>query len=344
MGVILFELLTGQQPYMAESPSALADKHVHDSIPDICSRNAALPSHFQTVINRAMAKRPHERFETATELAQSVASLSLGATVLSLQPVAAVEKVASGPSPALEEAEVLPESAEPAAPPPTVPLADVAARPTAEPAKRQIPLWLWVVTAVAGLLLLAWGISSIWGGGDEPTAAELAGNGTETAVVILPAESTETPTLQPTATLTPSPSLTPTNTATVTPTETAVPTETIVPPTMTPSPTATTTPTPCPAPQVRVILVSANVRSGPGINYESVANLYEGDVLSVIARMEIGSWYLIELSGRQRGWISTTVVETINPEVCNGEIPIAATLPAPPPPASPSPEAATPIP
>jgi hypothetical protein len=284
-----------------------------------------------------MAKRPHERFETATELAQSVASLSLGAAVLSLQPVAAVEKVASGPSPALEEAEVLPESAEPAAPPPTVPPA-TAAQPAAEPAKRQIPLWLRVVTAVAGLLLLAWGISSIWGGGDEPTAVELAGNGTETAVVILPAESTETPTLQPTATLTPSSSLTPTNTATVTPTETAVP------PTMTPSPTATTTPTPCPAPQVRVILVSANVRSGPGINYESVAIVYEGDVLSVIARMEIGSWYLIELSGRQRGWISTTVVETINPEVCNGEIPIAATLPAPPPPASPSPEAATPIP
>lgn len=356
LGVILFELLTGQQPYAAENPSSLAYKHVQEPIPDIRTRNADLPPHFQTVINRAMAKRPHERYETATELAQSVAALSLGAAAPPLQFTAVVEEVDSAAPPALEETEVLPESSESAAPapigsPPSAVLpADAAAQPAAEPAKRQIPLWLWVVTAVAGLLLLAWGINSIWGGGDEPSAAELFGNGTEAAVAILPADSTGTPTLEPTATLTPPPSPTPTNTATGTPTETAVPTatkaptETAVPPTVTPSPTATATATPCPAPQVRVTLVSANVRSGPGISYESVAIVYEGDVLPVIARMEVGSWYIIELNGQQRGWISTTVVETINPEVCDAEIPVAATIPAPSSPTSSSLGTATLIP
>lgn len=336
LGVILFELLTGQQPYAAENPNALAYHHVQEPIPDLRSRNADLPPHFQTVVNRAMAKRPHERYETATELAQSLAALSLGAATPPVQFAAIVEAADPAAPPALEETEVLPESTESAAsapigsPPSAVPPADAAAQPAAEPAKRQTPLWVWVVTAVAALLLLAWGINSIWGGGDEPTAAELLGNGTETAVAILPADSTETPTLQPTATRTPPPSPTATATATEAPTQTAVPTETAVPPTVTPSPTATATATSCPAPQVRVTIVSANVRSGPGVNYESVAIVYEGDVLPVIARMEVGSWYLIELNGQQPGWISTTVVETINPEACDAEIPVAATLPAPP--------------
>lgn len=69
LGVILFEMMTGQKPYEADTGIALAYKHVHEPIPDILERNASLPSELQLVIRRAMAKARDQRYGTATLLA-----------------------------------------------------------------------------------------------------------------------------------------------------------------------------------------------------------------------------------------------------------------------------------
>ena len=91
-----------------------------------------------------------------------------------------------------------------------------------------------------------------------------------------------------------------------------------------PQPTATFTPMPLPptpedgflptavpcdsAPTVRSRLSGANVRSGPGLAYEIVADLLLGEVRPIIGRAEYVSWWQITLADGTTGWIAGSVV------------------------------------
>jgi DNA-binding response OmpR family regulator len=63
LGVILFEMLTGEKPYRAENPMAIVYKHRKEPVPQ-------LPAHFnavQPVLERLMAKLPGDRFADAQQ-------------------------------------------------------------------------------------------------------------------------------------------------------------------------------------------------------------------------------------------------------------------------------------
>jgi serine/threonine-protein kinase len=313
LGVILFEMVTGQQPFAANTPIAVAYKHVNEPVPDIRTRKADLSPTLQLTINQAMSKNPNERFRTATELAKSVHALPPQMVVPAQKPPPSGNKEPRPRPPAPPppvETELLP--------PESVPTVTVEGRP--------VPLWVWAVTAVIGILIIAWGLSSLFGNGNGEGEDETIVDGVETAVVILADAETDTP--APTATTLPTMPPTASKTPTSLPTETAVPTATEQ------LPTATT----CPAPQLRVILASANVRSGPGTNYGEVVVAFNDDIFPIIAQTSSGTWYNIELGEDGRGWISATVVEIIINEACDQGIPVVATIPAPPPPtATPTP-------
>lgn len=68
VGVILFQLLTGQYPFFAEQPVAMALKHVNDRIPSVRAANQAIPVALDEVIRKAMAKTKEDRYESAVEL------------------------------------------------------------------------------------------------------------------------------------------------------------------------------------------------------------------------------------------------------------------------------------
>jgi len=72
LGVIVYEMLTGKQPYEADTPAKLMFKHVHEPVPNILAVRPDLPPMCQDVIARAMAKAPDARFEKAVLLAQSL--------------------------------------------------------------------------------------------------------------------------------------------------------------------------------------------------------------------------------------------------------------------------------
>lgn len=72
LGVMLFELLTGRQPYEAPTPTKQMMKHVLEPIPDILAANPALPDGMQTIIDRVMAKDRAERYATTAELAAAL--------------------------------------------------------------------------------------------------------------------------------------------------------------------------------------------------------------------------------------------------------------------------------
>ena len=61
VGVLAYELLTGELPYQAEEPLALAMMHAHDPVP----RLPRDKRHWQAFIDRAMAKSPERRFRNA---------------------------------------------------------------------------------------------------------------------------------------------------------------------------------------------------------------------------------------------------------------------------------------
>ncbi len=92
LGVMLFEMLTGKLPYQAETPIAIILKHINDPIPSAHQHNSELPETVDKVIQRAMAKDPNDRYQTAMDLADDLARAVGGAvtsTPKHLQEVAA---------------------------------------------------------------------------------------------------------------------------------------------------------------------------------------------------------------------------------------------------------------
>src|SRR5258706_10776480 len=81
VGIILFEMLTGKQPYEADTPMAVAFKHITDPVPDILASNPNLPEDVENVIQMAMAKDKEERFATAGELVDALRSVAAGEKV-----------------------------------------------------------------------------------------------------------------------------------------------------------------------------------------------------------------------------------------------------------------------
>jgi tetratricopeptide (TPR) repeat protein len=64
LGVVFFRMLTGDVPYDADSAVSVGIKHLQEPIP-------RLPGHlepFQHVIDRVLAKRPEDRYQTGAEL------------------------------------------------------------------------------------------------------------------------------------------------------------------------------------------------------------------------------------------------------------------------------------
>ncbi len=72
VGVVLYELLTGQVPFDAVTPSAVLDMHIHLAPPRPRSLNHELPLQVETLLLRALAKDPAARYQSATEMAEDV--------------------------------------------------------------------------------------------------------------------------------------------------------------------------------------------------------------------------------------------------------------------------------
>lgn len=75
LGIVFFELVTGQLPYSADTPMAVILKHINEPLPLPRRLNSSLPEVVEQILLRALAKRPEERFATAAELAETLENL-----------------------------------------------------------------------------------------------------------------------------------------------------------------------------------------------------------------------------------------------------------------------------
>jgi serine/threonine protein kinase len=67
LGVVLFEMLTGSVPFDAKEHILVAMMHLHDEVPDPRLVQEDLPESFTQVLNRVLAKKPEDRYQTADE-------------------------------------------------------------------------------------------------------------------------------------------------------------------------------------------------------------------------------------------------------------------------------------
>lgn len=67
LGVILYEMVTGNPPFRAETPIGIVNKHVNEALPDLSEVVSDAPAGLQTVIERSMAKGPDDRYQRAAD-------------------------------------------------------------------------------------------------------------------------------------------------------------------------------------------------------------------------------------------------------------------------------------
>jgi serine/threonine protein kinase len=112
LGVVLYEMLVGERPFIAETPIAVLLKHLQDPAPSILVARPDLPLAVADVLAKVMVKDPADRYSSAGELARA-----FRAAFFSNSPGQAVAPTvvtppaeAAYPGPALAESEPTPTS------------------------------------------------------------------------------------------------------------------------------------------------------------------------------------------------------------------------------------------
>lgn len=110
LGVILYELLTGNVPYDAETPISIALKHARDPIPSVRASNPGVPKNLEALVAKALQKEPESRFRSAKAMLNELRAVREGLSLNKTMTWAPVtEKKAPEPIPEdvteLEESE-----------------------------------------------------------------------------------------------------------------------------------------------------------------------------------------------------------------------------------------------
>ena len=159
LGVVLYEMLTGELPYTADNPVAISMKHVNKPLRPPREVNPEIPQEMDAIVSKLLSKGPEDRYKGATELAEDLRRVRDGLPPLAVAPVTA------GTSPTRAETRQT-------IPPPPV--------PTRRRRRRSTPRVLAVILLLFALLGgLAWSVSqnSTSGGNsgvEVPSVAEMS--------------------------------------------------------------------------------------------------------------------------------------------------------------------------
>ncbi len=90
LGVILYEMVTGQLPFESRTPTEAIFKHISTPPSPPQDIYPELPDELNAIILRCLAKKPAERFDTAHDLAQALANFQQKDTVVDLGPTPSI--------------------------------------------------------------------------------------------------------------------------------------------------------------------------------------------------------------------------------------------------------------
>jgi len=229
LGVVLYQLVTGQLPFDAEVPMALVMKHINDPVPPPSQLVPDLPAGLEAIILKMLMKQPEKRFLSAGEVAVALrevmgwetppAALVTSTTAVTRTPSRGAGETPEGTAPAGIEEPEAPLLRRIAPHAPTEPDADAA-----QPSRRgSNPLKRVLRGVVALVMILALGLAG-WSaaiGQLPPIVQQLLPKGQNSMAATqasFPSETTATPspTRRIAPTWTPAPTNTPPPTGTTT--------------------------------------------------------------------------------------------------------------------------------
>ena len=77
LGVILYEMGTGQRPFAGETSISIISAIVKDTPRSVIDLNPALPRDFGRIVKRALVKDPERRYQTAKDLRNDLARIAV---------------------------------------------------------------------------------------------------------------------------------------------------------------------------------------------------------------------------------------------------------------------------
>ena len=101
-GCMFYELLTGQPPFSGDSPVAIAYQHVREDPVPPSQIDPEIPQWADSIVLKAMAKDPNDRYQDAGEMHQDIQR------ALSGMPLAAPTMVAAGATQAIGQTQMAP--------------------------------------------------------------------------------------------------------------------------------------------------------------------------------------------------------------------------------------------
>lgn len=78
LGVIIYQMLSGHQPYNADTPMGVVVKHITEPVPEILKFLPSLPIEVDSLIKSALAKDKTKRYASAVELAKALNLIAFG--------------------------------------------------------------------------------------------------------------------------------------------------------------------------------------------------------------------------------------------------------------------------
>ncbi|NIO69138.1 MAG: protein kinase [Anaerolineae bacterium] len=164
LGVVLYEVLAGRAPFVADTTPAVMYKHVHEP-PPLEELPSDLPQGVVAVVEKALAKKREERYQSAGEMAQALQEATEAR--VKVVPIPPEPEIPVAPPVVKKEPEV-----EKVAPPLVEPVAVAKEEPAPLPRPKR--------AVFPSLLVIAIGWAIGWAivialGGDDPEAINWAG-------------------------------------------------------------------------------------------------------------------------------------------------------------------------
>jgi len=78
LGIVMYQMLSGKLPFDAKSPWSIISQHIASKPPSLRLGNTDLPEAVEHLVNKAMAKRPEDRFQTPAELIRAAEDVLSG--------------------------------------------------------------------------------------------------------------------------------------------------------------------------------------------------------------------------------------------------------------------------
>jgi serine/threonine-protein kinase len=160
VGIVLYEMLTGSVPFTGDTPLEIAMKHLSTTPLPPSEKRREVPHELDSIVLRALAKDPADRYQSADEMDADLARASRGQAVAPETEEAATQvlrgagaaTLAGAPTAITRQVNVAPP---PATPPPPY------SRPTGfyeydEPLRRSFWPWLLAALLVAAAIVAGW--------------------------------------------------------------------------------------------------------------------------------------------------------------------------------------------